>query len=66
MSLRSSRLGFKSRPGRSVFAQNTYLGTQTKINARLELSESIAHPYGLCLGLSTRRKVDVETVAKGF
>jgi hypothetical protein len=30
------------------------------------LSESIARPYGLCLGLSTRRKVDVETVAKGF
>jgi hypothetical protein len=30
------------------------------------LSESIARPYGRCLGLSTRRKVDVETVAKGF
>ena len=66
MSLRSSRLGFKSRPGRSVFAQK-YLSWNADQNQReLELSETIARPYGLCLGLSTRRKVDVETVAKGF
>ncbi len=67
MSLRSSRLGFKSRPGRSVFARKMYVGAQSNI-AKVPALNGVSYctPMRPYLGLSIRWEVHVETVAKGF